>query len=70
MVGRQANNDQANWRFTESKANAGGGEVGFKPLKVPKWELDGKFEDHPNCQSDRLPSYGYLPISKVRSLRR
>tara|TARA_R110000796_G_scaffold177039_2_gene293919 strand:+ start:359 stop:565 length:207 start_codon:yes stop_codon:yes gene_type:complete len=57
-----------NWRFTASLMNDAGGGIGVeKPLKAPPFGLKGgSFEDHPDCQRDRLPSWGYIHINKIR----
>tara|TARA_R110000824_G_C15204572_1_gene676018 strand:+ start:1494 stop:1652 length:159 start_codon:yes stop_codon:yes gene_type:complete len=47
--------------------DAGGGIGVEKPLKAPPFGLKGgRFEDHPDCQRDRLPSWGYIHINKIR----
>lgn len=39
-----------------------------KVFSVPDWEIDGKFEDHPDADSDKNPSLGYQTATSMLAM--
>jgi hypothetical protein len=44
-------------RPAEQNKIARQGPLSSSNKRLPKWEIEGKFEDHPDADSDRYPKY-------------
>jgi len=39
-----------------------------KVFSVPDWKIDGKFEDHPDADSDKYPSLGHQTATSMLAM--